>query len=355
MSTFFWLTGVAVWLVLAWSVGYSFLTRARVRRWLEHPSRYPYSLFLSYRYTGFGLAVARKLGSRRVPAEIDAAFRSVRLGHMVTLRDSLAEVDRLPTVQKGKAALGLSSVFEIPTRAVPKIPSPYTHPLQYPPYYIPGVPARTFYDPAEFEWVKPLEEAFPVIRAELLQVLQQDAQGFKGYMSEANQRLAGWNTFNFFFYGKKFEDNCARCPETTRVLEALPRFEKDHIMFSSLNPHAHIPPHTGPMNGIIRGHLPLIAKPGSFIRVGNDERTWQEGKVLVFDDSFEHEVWNHSEHVRIVLFMNFWHPCFSPDEIRVLERFRTAYETSPLSRVHAENQAQQRGHDVAKVAVPPAA
>jgi aspartyl/asparaginyl beta-hydroxylase (cupin superfamily) len=250
-------------------------------------------------------------------------------------------------VEKGKAALGLASIFEVPTRAVRKIPSAYTQPLQYPPYYLPGVPARTFYDPAEFGWVRPLEEACSVIRQELLRVLEQDAAGFKAYMSEANTRLAGWNTFNFFFYGRKFEENCARCPETTRVLESLPRFEKDHVMFSALNPHSHIPPHTGPMNGIIRGHLALLAPAGCYIRVGNDERTWEEGKVLVFDDSFEHEVWNHGDQVRIVLFMNFWHPCFSPEEIEVLERFRTAYEASPLSRVHAENQAQARGHDVA--------
>jgi aspartyl/asparaginyl beta-hydroxylase (cupin superfamily) len=195
--------------------------------------------------------------------------------------------------------------------------------------------------------VRPLEEAFPVIRQELMAVLREDGVGFKAYMSEANRRLAGWNTFNFFFYGKKFEENCARCPETTRVLESLPRFERDHVMFSALNPRSHIPPHTGPMNGIIRGHLALIAAPGSFIRVGDQQRTWEEGKVLVFDDSFEHEVWNHSDCVRIVLFMNFWHPCFLPAEIAVLERFRAAYEMSPLSRVHAENQAQQRGHDIA--------
>ncbi|HXK11113.1 MAG TPA: aspartyl/asparaginyl beta-hydroxylase domain-containing protein [Vicinamibacteria bacterium] len=352
MTTFFWVTGVVAWLAaaagLALALAAFVLRRPRVRRWFERPARYPYAYATGYRLFGLELAVARKLGINRVvPAEVDHAFRSVRLPHMTALRDALLEVDRLPIVAKGKAALGLPSVFEIPTRGVPRIPSPYTHPLQYPPYYVPGVPARMFYDPSEFEWVKPLEEAFPAIREELLNVLREDGTGFQAYMSEGNVRLAGWNTFNFFFYGKKFEENCARCPQTTRVLESLPRFERDHVMFSALNPRSHIPPHTGPMNGIIRGHLALVARPGSYIRVGSEQRTWEEGKVLVFDDSFEHEVWNHSDHVRIVLFMNFWHPCFSPGEIAALERLRTAYEMSPLSRVHAENQGQRRGHDLA--------
>src|SRR5712691_9088345 len=104
-------------------------------------------------------------------------------------------------------------------------------------------------------------------------------------------------------------------------------------------------------NGIIRGHLAMTVPAGCYIRVGKDERTWEEGKVLVFDDSFEHEVWNHGDHVRIVLFMNFWHPCFSAQEIAVLERFRTAYEQSPLGRVHEDNQAARRAHDVAMKAI----
>ena len=101
----------------------------------------------------------------------------------------------------------------------------------------------------------------------------------------------------------------------------------------------------------VRGHLGLVVPPGCFIRVGPDERTWEEGKMMVFDDSFEHEVWNHSDFVRIVLFMNFWHPCFADREIPVLERFRAAYERGPLSRVHADNQAAKRAHDL-EVRVP---
>jgi aspartyl/asparaginyl beta-hydroxylase (cupin superfamily) len=118
-------------------------------------------------------------------------------------------------------------------------------------------------------------------------------------------------------------------------------------MFSALNPHKRITPHTGPMNGIIRAHLGLVVPKGAYIRVGKDERTWEEGKLLVFDDSFEHEVWNHSDYVRIVLFINFWHPCFKADEIPTLERFRRGYERAPLARVHERNQAEKRAHDLA--------
>lgn len=37
-------------------------------------------------------------------------------------------------------------------------------------------------------------------------------------------------------------------------------------------------------------------------------RTWEEGKVIVFDDSFEHEVWHDGSKLRLVLIVDIWHP-----------------------------------------------
>jgi len=63
------------------------------------------------------------------------------------------------------------------------------------------------------------------------------------------------------------------------------------------------------------------------------------------------KLWNHGDHTRIVLFLNFWHPCFSREEVAVLERLRAAYERRPLGRVHEDNQAALRAHDLALKAV----
>lgn len=360
MATFLQFSGVIAWVAVVFVFGVLFvanaLKRRIVKRQLYRPAVAPYTWWASYRFTGFMMAVMRRLGfAKRLPEEVVQAHREVQLSSMKKLRDVYQEIDKLPTIEMGKKAVGAKSVFEIAYKPVRNVKSPYTHPLQYPPYYLPGVPAHMFYNPAEFEWAQALEDAYPIIKEELMNVLASDGAGFKSYMSEANQRLSGWNTYNFFFYGKKFEENCARCPRTTALLESLPRFERDHIMFSSLNPHSRIPPHVGPMNGIVRAHLPLIVPQGCYIRVGNEERTWHEGKLLAFDDSFEHEVFNHSDQVRIVLFMNFWHPAFRTEELPVLERFRSAYESSPLSRVHERNQVALRKHDVAAAKVVAAA
>ena len=39
-----------------------------------------------------------------------------------------------------------------------------------------------------------------------------------------------------------------------------------------------------------------------------EEIVWEEGKVVVFDDSFEHEIWNLSSHPRLILILDLIHP-----------------------------------------------
>jgi aspartyl/asparaginyl beta-hydroxylase (cupin superfamily) len=54
------------------------------------------------------------------------------------------------------------------------------------------------------------------------------------------------------------------------------------------------------------------------IRVGGEERTWQVGKCLVFEDSFEHEAWNDGNETRAVLVVDLWHPDLTSIEIQAL-------------------------------------
>ena len=78
--------------------------------------------------------------------------------------------------------------------------------------------------------------------------------------------------------------------------------------FSVLSPGAHIAPHCGPSNARLRAHVTLRHAGGAALRVAREERAWVEGDALVFDDSFEHEVWHNGSDPRAVLILDFWHP-----------------------------------------------
>jgi aspartyl/asparaginyl beta-hydroxylase (cupin superfamily) len=87
-----------------------------------------------------------------------------------------------------------------------------------------------------------------------------------------------------------------------------------NAMFSLLAPRTTIPPHVGVDNTRLVCHLPLVVPSGCWFRVGAETRFWQEGKVLVFDDTIEHEATNPTDDLRIVLIFDIWHPGLSPVE-----------------------------------------
>jgi aspartyl/asparaginyl beta-hydroxylase (cupin superfamily) len=87
-------------------------------------------------------------------------------------------------------------------------------------------------------------------------------------------------------------------------------------MFSLLRPGARINPHNGVHNARLICHLPLIVPSNCGFRVGNDVREWEEGKILIFDDSIEHEAWNNSDQDRLVLIFDVWRPEIEEQERR---------------------------------------
>src|SRR5690606_6389720 len=106
---------------------------------------------------------------------------------------------------------------------------------------------------------------------------------------------------------------CARCPETTRLVEAVPGMRT--AFFSLLAPGKSIPPHRGPWRGILRYHLGLLVpepRGRCGIRIGDRVVHWREGESLLFDDSYEHEVWNDTGGWRAVLVLDVLRPLAPP-------------------------------------------
>jgi ornithine lipid ester-linked acyl 2-hydroxylase len=52
--------------------------------------------------------------------------------------------------------------------------------------------------------------------------------------------------------------------------------------------------------------------PACRIRVGEDVRHWVQGESMVFDDTYNHEVWNDTDETRVVLFVDVLRPLPSP-------------------------------------------
>jgi aspartate beta-hydroxylase len=195
---------------------------------------------------------------------------------------------------------------------------PRIQPLQDPTTsYFPGLRARPIHDTRQIAWTARLEAAYPEIKREALAVLGTST------LRPHPQKLAdagSWLTSYFYVQGEEVEATHKACPVTSSVLKScLPLGPSGQVFFSILSGGAHIKPHCGPSNTRLTCHLGLVVPDGASIRVGTETVRWQEGKCLVFDDSFEHEVWNRSDERRMVLLIQFWHPDLTSDEIWALK------------------------------------
>ena len=177
-----------------------------------------------------------------------------------------------------------------------------------------------FFDPARFPWVRELEHEWRAIRAELDAVLERrsDLPGFQDIVPEVGviSHDRGWKTFLLCGLGVVSNPNVARCPHTWRIVQRIPGVSM--AMFSIFEPRKRLPPHRGPYNGVLRLHLGLIvpkAADAVAIRVGTTVRHWEEGVALVLDDSIEHEAWNETDEVRVVLFVDFERPLRFPANV----------------------------------------
>lgn len=209
-------------------------------------------------------------------------------------------------------------------------------------YYFPGLPQVQYFDNQDFPWLRQLEAATPAIKAEMLALLD-DQAAFQPYIrpdpSQPQLNRSGlydnrdWSACYLWQDGQLNEVNAARCPATMAALAQvpLPRIagRSPNVLFSLLRPGAHIPPHTGILNTRLIVHLPLLVPPGCQLRVGNETRTWEEGKAWVFDDSIEHEAWNRSEQLRVILLLEIWRPELQPRErqlvgamLEAIDRYR---------------------------------
>jgi ornithine lipid ester-linked acyl 2-hydroxylase len=183
---------------------------------------------------------------------------------------------------------------------------------------------HTFFDPDRFAWVREVEAEWRTIRAELNAVQGSgdpipefsDVSPDQVHLTKPGQ----WHSFFFLAYGVRLEENCRRCPETLRILGKIPGLQT--AFFSILAPGMHIKPHNGPYGGLLRHHLALkVPEPRTEcrIRVGGDFAHWEEGKSLVFDDTYQHEVWNETAGERVVLFIDFERPL--PPFLTAINRF----------------------------------
>jgi len=164
-------------------------------------------------------------------------------------------------------------------------------------------PEPYFYDAAKYAWVKILEDNWHIIRDEMQSFISGREEIT---LSSPNppylSKPTAWKNIYFWNFMWQYHKNCKRYPKTFSLLKSIPNLT--FAEFTVLEPHSQVLPHIGETNTTIRGHLGIeipAKHPIAGIKVGNEERGWENGKVVLFSDCHRHTVWNNSEERRFVL------------------------------------------------------
>jgi aspartate beta-hydroxylase len=193
-------------------------------------------------------------------------------------------------------------------------------------FYIPGLPPSAYFDRRLFPWIPHYEEQYQEIRRELQALLPFHRGKERVFDDDAleSENLRGhgsnpsWTGYYFFRHGERRHDNCSACPITAAALDGVEliriRAHGPEVLHSVFTTGTHLLPHRGVTNARAVSHLPMMIPRDCALRVGGEERAWREGHALVFDDTYEHEAWNRSAELRVVLIADVWNPYLSDVE-----------------------------------------
>lgn len=202
----------------------------------------------------------------------------------------------------------------------------------------------------DFAWTQLLRDNWEAIRDEALAtaLAREDAAPSLARISPDHRAIAPvdkWRSFFLWGYGYRIEENLDRCPVTRSVVAQIP--ELNSAFFSILAPGTHIPAHRGVTKGLLTCHLGLIVPRGGDVRMRVKNRIvrWAEGETLMFDDTYDHEVWNDAGATRVVLLIQVRRPLRQPGKW-VADAFlgivrRSAFVQEARANVMRWNQAMK--------------
>ena len=158
---------------------------------------------------------------------------------------------------------------------------------------------------SRFNYLMDIEDNYIIIKNELLKFTIDNFKSMEE-LSIEQQRIVKENQWKVLFLkacGIEIQRNSIYFPNTYQLLK---NNKIKNAFFSILQPNTHITPHRGVYKGFLRYHLGLvIPKNGEVgIKIDNVSYHWEEGKSLIFDDTFIHEAWNFTNEKRIILLLD---------------------------------------------------
>lgn len=179
-----------------------------------------------------------------------------------------------------------------------------------------------FYNPSAYETVRFIEKNFDIISSELHDYVNgKQIIDVTNPNAPYNNIVNTWKHVYFSNYMLLYKSGIENFPKTAAILLSQPDVTLCGI--ATLKAGGRLMPHCGETNAIIRCHIGLKVPdqlPKCGIRVKDEERSWEVGNALAFNDAFNHEAWNFTQQDRYVLIFDIIKP-----ELRPYKKLICAY------------------------------
>jgi aspartate beta-hydroxylase/beta-hydroxylase len=167
-----------------------------------------------------------------------------------------------------------------------------------------------------------LERNFTIIQSEYRSAIRSIEVAPKYHEVDPRQRklsepdeVRSWRVFFLEALGRKIESNRKKLPKTSRLLDQIPNLFQAQL--SRLEPGKSVPIHASPYNGYLRYHLalevPRVDPP--YMIIAGQKLDWIEGKGVLLDDTYDHEVINKCAEPRTVLIVDIERPTNLPGRV----------------------------------------
>lgn len=159
-----------------------------------------------------------------------------------------------------------------------------------------------YYHPTDYSWAKNILENEDKISKEVLSFIDlKDGVLKSHFYGEELESNTSWQTHSFKTWGIDVPGNVAECPFINEFLRQYPEVISASV--NMLKAHSKIKVHRGDTNAIFRCHLGVVI-PGTIpycgFSVGDEQRSWGKGELIIFNDASEHYAWNDTDEDRII-------------------------------------------------------
>ncbi len=200
--------------------------------------------------------------------------------------------------------------------------STFMVPFNIPAYLLSKIPTTAFLNKSHFPALDVLEDNWEIIRDEAMALYKEGHIAIKDDLPASSFYKGNrWASFYLKVYDGDIPSARQLAPKTLALIDQVPGMNL--ALFACLNPGKKLNNHHDPFAYTVRYSLGLSTpnSDASGLVVNGQDYKWADGEGVLFDETYFHRAYNHSDTPRIILMTDIDRPL----KVRLVEKAYSAF------------------------------